>query len=1008
MAAIKQLITSAVTTFHGQPSRDWESTDDIQLCNEIWPALVEAYPLHPDQYSHLATFAKDQISKLRTLRLQRPGTEADIVRLVKDLHTLINEPREDVIQRFQRFLQLDEESSADQNSVTRVLEILASLYLTTTIAIERDPEKADHAPIKWEKSICLQAAINSYMEREEATEWSISKSTIDQRLKLHSLVANYGFEVDWTNDFNEHLRIDESTKVISIYEHKVWLYAHLRPNTQCPLPRTAMEECLDTLNILFPHHEPSTAAFLKSRGRSFHLLGSCGRKPSRDLRDYPRWGRNLDQLLRVLEGPPSGIRQLLPKPKEGKLLDLVNFWIAVSVAFLTGISFVFGLMAVIFAKMSYDVSLESLRVTREQYLLSLAQACSDKEVPDALVLPPGDSAQNFTNKFSFKAQDIWAASNAGCALFQECTRVLRGLGEDQKDVPVSLRVGFRNGRVFLKVANRRASWYEAYTNENDPCSSFILARSAYTNQNATHSLSLAREWLSSCLENTGTNAHHRCVPPNPTGFMPSLILRITPDNGSFRLNLCKPDQTQVGRYACLSYCWGGDQKTKLGKSNRSAWLTDIPVADLPIVVVEAITVLMSLQFNNLWVDALCIVQDDKEDVSKQVGMMPQIYQNATVTITASTSSTCYESFLKPKSPPPLYRAGLALAVELPNTERGTMFLRDCDDDVPFREPVSQRAWTLQENILSPRLLEYGYERVRWSCRSLQTSQGGSIQSPGQYSSRFIFYNSLGSNIGAHPHDQRAVAWWRVLSDFTRRGLSFPTDKLPAISAIASELAASSEPRDDYLAGLWRRDLPLHLLWRADFPRRARPRSYRAPSWSWAAVESPVFHPHASDGEEEWARTADLARCLTVVGYSAEPVSPAAMYAGVRSAHLIVRGFVLDARLFRTGTEYEIQSPLIHLQERTKTYYPDAIEDEGFLAGSAGRDVSLLLIIPHSTESSPQGIVLIQRENEQTFSRIGYFILKTGRGIANSQDSTKLGVQNTLPPGDWTNRNVRIE
>ncbi|CAI6088304.1 unnamed protein product [Clonostachys chloroleuca] len=54
-----------------------------------------------------------------------------------------------------------------------------------------------------------------------------------------------------------------------------------------------------------------------------------------------------------------------------------------------------------------------------------------------------------------------------------------------------------------------------------------------------------------------------------------------------------------------------------------------------------------------------------------------------------------------------------------------MFLRDCDDDVPFREPVNQRVWALQQNILSPRLLEYGYER------------GGSTQSPGQYSPRFI-------------------------------------------------------------------------------------------------------------------------------------------------------------------------------------------------------------------------------------------------------------------------------
>lgn len=153
--------------------------------------------------------------------------------------------------------------------------------------------------------------------------------------------------------------------------------------------------------------------------------------------------------------------------------------------------------------------------------------------------------------------------------------------------------------------------------------------------------------------------------------------------------------------------------------------------------------------------------------------------------------------------------------------------------------------------------------------------------------------------------------------------------------------------------------------------------------------------------------ANLAGSLTGVDYLAEPVSPAAMYSSVRAAHLILRGFGLDAKLFRTGTEYEIQSPFILLQERTKTYYPDAIEDEEFLAGSAGRDVRLLFVIPYSTESSPQGIVMVQRQDELTFSRIGYFILKTSRAVASRQYTTKLGAHNNLPPGEWASKNVRI-
>lgn len=87
----------------------------------------------------------------------------------------------------------------------------------------------------------------------------------------------------------------------------------------------------------------------------------------------------------VLQGSRRGFRQLLPRRDQGNLLDSINFWIAGLVALLTVVSFVSGLVAIIYTRMSYDVSRKSWELTRDQYLLSLAEACSDPESIDAVL-----------------------------------------------------------------------------------------------------------------------------------------------------------------------------------------------------------------------------------------------------------------------------------------------------------------------------------------------------------------------------------------------------------------------------------------------------------------------------------------------------------------------------------------------------------------------------------------------------------------------------------------------
>jgi hypothetical protein len=85
-------------------------------------------------------------------------------------------------------------------------------------------------------------------------------------------------------------------------------------------------------------------------------------------------------------------------------------------------------------------------------------------------------------------------------------------------------------------------------------------------------------------------------------------------------------------------------------------------------------------------------------------------------------------------------------------------------------------------------------------------------------------------------------WPNTVALYSRGNLAYPTHRLVAISGVAKWFEA--QIKDDYLAGMWRRDLVRQLCWyitqdKGDYSSFARPKAYIAPSWSWASLTSPV-------------------------------------------------------------------------------------------------------------------------------------------------------------------------
>jgi hypothetical protein len=93
-----------------------------------------------------------------------------------------------------------------------------------------------------------------------------------------------------------------------------------------------------------------------------------------------------------------------------------------------------------------------------------------------------------------------------------------------------------------------------------------------------------------------------------------------------------------------------------------------------------------------------------------------------------------------------------------------------------------------------------------------------------------------------PLEGRHAAWQHVVEDYSARSFTDAADKFPAISGLADALQRIF--KCEYVAGLWRGNLPMDLLWRrAGEPAslKLKEKSYYAPSWSWASANFPVSY-----------------------------------------------------------------------------------------------------------------------------------------------------------------------
>src|SRR5947207_3291541 len=113
-----------------------------------------------------------------------------------------------------------------------------------------------------------------------------------------------------------------------------------------------------------------------------------------------------------------------------------------------------------------------------------------------------------------------------------------------------------------------------------------------------------RNWMEEC-------AAHGCA-KNDNSKLPKRVISVPSD-----LSACPKLYTtngESGRYIALSHCWGQrPNMTKLTIGNVALWEDAIEASLLSRNFRDALVVTRRLGFPYIWIDALCIIQDSKED-----------------------------------------------------------------------------------------------------------------------------------------------------------------------------------------------------------------------------------------------------------------------------------------------------------------------------------------------------------------------------------------------------------
>ena len=426
---------------------------------------------------------------------------------------------------------------------------------------------------------------------------------------------------------------------------------------------------------------------------------------------------------------------------------------------------------------------------------------------------------------------------------------------------------------------------------------------------------LARRWLTMCQDE-----HAACRQSSvPSGQRPTRLL----DVSTMAVRLVEGVACK-GPYAALSYCWGPDRDLLLTQRSEGRLREGILVSEFPATLRDAIVVAMKLGMEYMWIDALCIFQDQerqeaKDDWAREAGRMRDVYRDALVTIEAASATRGGEGFLGRRKSSKPYCA-LPWIGRRASSSVSLRPFSDVTDNQLLGTKIYQRGWTLQERLLAPRTLSFGKQQMSYQCASGNVDESGRISTPPRPTEWYLskeymaqlrkpkgrigqILECLGAG-AIHQGEIRFRGWWKatyyrywseIVDRYAERQFTNPSDRLSALSGVAEEFQRATG--DTYVAGMWQSELLAALGWscisilpnvmqlvRSGTARRwlddVKRTRYFVPSWSWASVQGRQIRSMTAGPSIHRV----YARLRSV---HTEPLHRTDPYGSLRSAHLVL-------------------------------------------------------------------------------------------------------------------------
>jgi hypothetical protein len=320
--------------------------------------------------------------------------------------------------------------------------------------------------------------------------------------------------------------------------------------------------------------------------------------------------------------------------------------------------------------------------------------------------------------------------------------------------------------------------------------------------------SLAKDWLTECM-----SFHGDCASKNQ-GRLPTRVLQIVGGSRTPLVRLIETEGVSGGRYCALSHCWGPANKQPLRTTheNYQSHLGGISLGRLPKSFRDAIMLTQGLNIEYLWIDSLCIIQDNEQDWRYEAGRMARVYRNAALVIAASDAKDSTEGLF-------ITERKCESTITVPHIVRGiikgsfNIAQLPVGKSWPSGSHLDTRAWAFQERLLARRIIFFTRAGVSWQCSNLETWEHGAQH-------HLYFYESK--------------SWFSLLGCYCEKQITNAEDRLYALRGIAEEMQNTREDQYNPVYGIWDTKIYEQLLW-----KRSKPPPEAGvldlPTWTWAAT-----------------------------------------------------------------------------------------------------------------------------------------------------------------------------